>query len=327
MRTQLLALFLLSCSSPPTKPNPPATQAKPSTTAAASNPIKKEATFVWKKATGIPPIDLLAVSFVNDKEASVVGDIGPGNGPILHTQNAGETWIVGTTTAEILTDVSFDAKQGAVVGYAGHIAVSEDAARSWKVIHRDENTILRGVARYKNTIVAVGDQALWVSTDAGKTLNAIELKRPLELQDVILWSETESAAVSSDGDILITNDLWKSHKETDANGAPFFSVARTQHNVCGAGPDSINCVNQEMKVASRWNELGLEFFDIAFDGNKGVAVGAAGTLYTSSNGGADWKKEDPNTKEDLFAVAIRGQHIIAVGAKGTIVYRAVVSSQ
>jgi hypothetical protein len=313
--THLFFALLLSCSSP--KSPPPKEQPASKPAATKPSPKTKAAPAEWTKASGIPAVDLLGVSFLNEKEASVVGDIGPGNGPILHTQNAGESWIVGTTTAEILTDVSFDGEKGAAVGYAGHIAVSNDAARSWKVVMRDEQTILRGVARRGDIIVAVGDQTLLVSTDAGASFTAMPLPSSIELQDVILWSDSESAAVSSEGHILLTKDLWKTHSEKILSRGPFFSVAHTSKNICAAGGNNITCVDEALQPTVLFVDETFELFDIAADGGRLLAVGAKGLILYSTDG-VDWIKQTSNTTEDLFAVSIRNKHAIIVGAKGTI---------
>jgi photosystem II stability/assembly factor-like uncharacterized protein len=316
----LFSLIFLSCSSPTEKKTSPAPK---KTAIAPTPPIKKiqtEPAPSWKKSTGTPSVDLFGVSFLSDKEASVVADMAPGNGPVLHTQDAGVSWVIGTTATEILTDVSFDGKKGAAVGYAGQISTTEDGARSWKVARRDEETILRGVARRGDIIVAVGDNSLLVSKDAGQNFEASELKEPLEIEDVFLWSDSDCAAVTSDGSLLTTNDLWKTYTKKQLTKEPLFGVARYENQLYAVGGKGSIIVVGEKDAKTLPAPVSVDLFDVAFDGKFGVIVGTKGTILTSKNG-QSWLKEDVAEKEDLSAVAVHGNRAIVVGTRGTILSR------
>lgn len=59
-------------------------------------------------------------------------------------------------------------------------------------------------------------------------------------------------------------------------------------------------------------------FGIAFDGSRGLAVGALGAVLETSNAGRSWQKvEGPSTNLALLGVAIRGNKGIAVGQLGS----------
>ncbi|MCF3652111.1 WD40/YVTN/BNR-like repeat-containing protein [Synoicihabitans lomoniglobus] len=57
--------------------------------------------------------------------------------------------------------------------------------------------------------------------------------------------------------------------------------------------------------------------DIATDGEKFVAVGAVGTVLTSTDG-LTWQAEDAGTWESLQSIAYRGGQFIANGSEGTL---------
>lgn len=61
-------------------------------------------------------------------------------------------------------------------------------------------------------------------------------------------------------------------------------------------------------------------FGIAFDGARGVAVGAFGSVLASQDGGARWERQatPPLRGIALLAVAIQSGHCIAVGQMGTV---------
>lgn len=65
-------------------------------------------------------------------------------------------------------------------------------------------------------------------------------------------------------------------------------------------------------------------FSVALDDKEGVAVGAAGAIFTSDNGGVSWTKDaKPKTRLSLLGVASRRGHQIAVGQSGVILLREV----
>jgi photosystem II stability/assembly factor-like uncharacterized protein len=62
-------------------------------------------------------------------------------------------------------------------------------------------------------------------------------------------------------------------------------------------------------------------FEVAFDGPRGVAVGDVGRLRVTEDGGTGWTDVPVPTRLALLGVTISGEHAIAVGQMGTILYR------
>ena len=58
-------------------------------------------------------------------------------------------------------------------------------------------------------------------------------------------------------------------------------------------------------------------YDVVFDGQQGIAVGAGGQVFTSADGGATWGKDvGPETGLALLGVAARGDRRVVVGQSG-----------
>ncbi|MCM0080491.1 Ig-like domain-containing protein [Geomonas sp. Red32] len=68
---------------------------------------------------------------------------------------------------------------------------------------------------------------------------------------------------------------------------------------------------------TRSSGVSAPLYDIAWSGNSFVAVGGEGTILTSPDGGI-WTRQEPGTSRDLYAVAWAGSAFVAVGAEGTI---------
>jgi photosystem II stability/assembly factor-like uncharacterized protein len=59
-------------------------------------------------------------------------------------------------------------------------------------------------------------------------------------------------------------------------------------------------------------------FDVCFDGDRGVAVGVAGSVLNSEDAGMTWAPEQPVTSYSLLGVSCRGKSTIVVGQSGHI---------
>lgn len=64
-------------------------------------------------------------------------------------------------------------------------------------------------------------------------------------------------------------------------------------------------------------------YAVAFDGDYGLAVGHAGLMVESSDGGSTWKPlaAQPDRKLALHGIAVAGDRAIAVGQKGEVLVR------
>lgn len=59
-------------------------------------------------------------------------------------------------------------------------------------------------------------------------------------------------------------------------------------------------------------------YDVCFKGPKGYAVGVAGTVLASDDGGLTWTSQDSGVPNALLGIDCRSDSIIAVGQNGTI---------
>lgn len=60
-------------------------------------------------------------------------------------------------------------------------------------------------------------------------------------------------------------------------------------------------------------------FAVDFEGDRGIAVGAAGAIFGSNDAGKTWTREaKPSTRQSLLGVAIQGERRLVVGQSGTV---------
>ena len=62
-------------------------------------------------------------------------------------------------------------------------------------------------------------------------------------------------------------------------------------------------------------------YDICFNQNAGLAVGVAGTMFETDDGGKDWRPGTPVTQSALLGVDCNASWPIAIGQSGTILIR------
>lgn len=63
-------------------------------------------------------------------------------------------------------------------------------------------------------------------------------------------------------------------------------------------------------------------FAVSFDGSNGLAAGAPGSILETTDSGQKWTPvKDVPTRLALLGVALKGEHAIAVGQQGLVLYR------
>lgn len=77
-----------------------------------------------------------------------------------------------------------------------------------------------------------------------------------------------------------------------------------------AGDDSLSVLHQGIAHDA--------LYDVCFNGNRGIAVGVAGTVLNSEDSGLTWKQEPSFTDLALLGVSCEGANNIVVGQAGTI---------
>lgn len=98
-------------------------------------------------------------------------------------------------------------------------------------------------------------------------------------------------------------------------GAMTVASVVTLANTQGAAPaDSRNVVLDQSTPHDR-------LFSLVFDGDKGLAVGEAGLVKTTADGGNTWKRQKAPTDLAIIDVATNGTRSIAVGQVGLILVR------
>lgn len=241
---------------------------------------------------------LFAVDFVDPKTGWAVGR----RGLVLHTADGGATWRrQASDTTEPLLAVDFaDPLHGVAVGNFGVILRTEDGGATWTRALLDAadpevDTVLNGVALVSASEgFLVGEfGTIARTTDGGKTWELQDSGMDRSLFAVAFRNPKEGVAVGSAGAALRTDDGGESWAEipVESGRVPnLLSVAYGTKGLLSCGLQGL-CVREGEKGLIGFRPgpfLWLSAVGFAADGALGFAVGRAGTLIVTTDGGATW---------------------------------------
>lgn len=171
------------------------------------------------------------------------------------------------------------------VGDGGVTLHTEDAGAQWTIVNTSAELSLRAIAQAHGTeLVAVGDAgAMLLSTDGGRS-----------------WSPSAAPSEDLTGVAHAPGGAWL---VTSRDGSIFRRGETETLDRVYADPE-------------------LHFLAVAADhhGMSAAAVGEAGALVLSDDGGQTWSPQPSGTTETLHAVnVLDARNVLAVGEGGTIV--------
>ncbi|MDI9358807.1 MAG: YCF48-related protein [Phycisphaerales bacterium] len=272
---------------------------------------------------------LCSCSKITDNSANTISKIlgigvavGDG-GTIFRTVDFGNTWQQGTIVpATNLTSVTSvpNTNRFVATGYSESIFISDDSGRLWKEIRKKTNARTFNDVSFldENIGVAVGDSAIFRTTDGGNTWNEIEVNNlKVVLLSIIPLYPNSFLTVGYEGNVFKSNDgglTWNNVTPNIVNINTFtfnrsILVPNTKTVLVGARDDIGNgfifTSSDAAQTSNNWQQINslpnpidnIVAFATTTDGIK-TEIWAMGTsLFSSFNGGANWTE----TPIDNFA--------------------------
>jgi photosystem II stability/assembly factor-like uncharacterized protein len=225
---------------------------------------------VWSFTNSAATQTLYKVRYYDQTLGIAVGN----SGAIVRTSDGGATWTsINSGTTKALYDIYIKSPtEWIVVGNAGLIHRTTDAGGTWKDDSRGENNLWSIAFDSKKLLgYTVGNaNTEYVTIDGGKNWDDVDMKAPTAVNGVAFLTDTTIVAVGLVGTLIYSPNAGKTWKQGMAN------VPLSQYqlmDVCAAGP------------------------------NIGFAVGWAGMVLNTLDGGKNWTAQDGSVGYNLQGIS------------------------
>jgi hypothetical protein len=213
-----------------------------------------------------------------------------GEGVIL-TSSDGAVWRVNSSVP--LNSVAWTGSIYVAVGKFGSICTSDDGS-NWEINSIDSNETLNDVYFTGSRLIAVGDRGGVYTSIDGLEWSMDNVNSNVVLKSVS-WNENRFVILTEKGAILTSSDCenWE-------------WVLK--------GTKGVNTFGNTSKGALY---LGTGIEDLIWDGEKFVAVGLKGGIFTSQDG-INWAQKSSNTDNNLKSIVKTGIQYVIVGQNCTV---------
>jgi photosystem II stability/assembly factor-like uncharacterized protein len=279
---------------------------------------------------------LYSVYFLDENTGWIAGS----RGTLLHSTDAGKTWIQAKKfTEDNIRDVYFsDAKNGWLLcdntsqkndGMpASYLLHTADGGSVWdRVAFSDsQDKFVRFVFSRDGYGYAVGEGGgIWQMLDDKKSWKRLALPVRYLILGGWLIDDFNGILVGGGGTILFTNDggvQWNAASLSEKSNNRFNSVYFTNQKLgwtVGAGGKVYFTSNGGRAWHAQESGIMEDLYDVSFlDMNKGYAVGDRGTIIRTTNGGNAWAPDNSGVEGRLERVVFKGKKGFAVGFGGII---------
>ncbi len=266
--------------------------------------------------------------------SAVSSFVAVGAGGKIYSSNDAKTWTA--QNSSVSADLKCAVFGGAYLaaGAAGSIVTSADAI-TWAAVNSGTSSTLNGLATNNaGTYIAVGaGGSISTSSDSGSTWKAVSSGTTRDLYAIAYGSNGSSnvfIAVGAQGTVLSSADglTWTSvaaPTTADLKGVSYAAVPTTVAGVVTSSTvtwvavgngGSVISSNDSASWALRSSGSSKDLSAVTFN-TRFVALGDAGTLLTSDDGGLSWQAQLSPSSAKLSAITHSLYGYLAVGAAGT----------
>jgi len=220
-------------------------------------------------------------------QADTIWAAGP-SGKVIRSDDQGDSWVIQTVPVKkhIQSLAAWSNQSAIAVGDQGLVMLTNNGGQSWQTI----DIPVRDFGDQLFNVITAGDKEAWIVGRMGTVFHSVDAGanwKMIHEEEDLAWNAIERA---SDGKLWVAGEFGRI-KFLDENG--------------------------------EWQEVdtGIEesLMDITFaDAMNGVAVGLAGTLLTTNDGGATWNTTLLDTDSHILSVLWNGSQFHAVGNGGLL---------
>lgn len=214
-----------------------------------------------------------------------------------------------------------------LAGNVGKIVHSQDAGRTWLLQDTPVEGSIQAIAAWsEQELIAVGDGGAILRTgDGGTTWERIEVELS-DIADKLIrvrvMDDGSAWAVGEYGAVLVSRDRGMSWDNVAESGdVTWHDIAVAGESLCVVGEFGRIMISSD--GGTNWNQIAAPAKDtlnaVSFrDADNGVAVGLQGTVLITVDGGVNWQRVASATGEHLYAVVWNGSQWLATGDNGVV---------
>ena len=273
--------------------------------------VTRDGGATWQRQRPGTAENLYALRVLDSRRGWVAGAFGV----VCRTTDGGRTWQrVRTPTNAGLFGLDFaDRSHGLAVGGGGTVLRSEDGGRTWEGVESGTGAGLRRVRLRGGVALAVGgDGTVLRSSDGGRTWRLRRLSPAVMLNALDRGPRGAALLGGAAGTIWRSTDAGRGWTRVTHGLATQLRAATATADglwVCGAGgllarvPADATDLSDPAAWLPAATATAADLDALAFRGERGWAVGEAGTVLRTDDGGASWTALPPPVAGDLRAVA------------------------
>ncbi|KQP47701.1 hypothetical protein ASF44_23870 [Pseudorhodoferax sp. Leaf274] len=284
----------------------------------------RDAGQTWQTVASGTTQDINSIHF----GSATAGALGLTQGGVRMTFDGGTSWAAAALSPSGVTvhAVRFGANgQAVAVGELGSIFRSADNGQGWSTVSPGGNfgQSLMGVAFATPThgvAVGIGGHLLR-STDAGLNWTATASGTTEQLNAVGFFDTTTGVAMGANGTIVRTADAGASWSAVSSGTPNTFQAFAPVTGTTGVASSTSGLWRTTDAGASWTPAAGAAFSarSLAFSALTGLAVGDAGEVRRSTDGGQLWTAVSSGTTESIRAVTfVTPSRVVAVGTNGIV---------
>jgi photosystem II stability/assembly factor-like uncharacterized protein len=276
------------------------------------------------------------VTFAGPGQLIAVGE----NGATLRTSDAGLTWqAVAADKSAWLASISTAGSNTVAVGEGGKIFHSADLGAKWTFLQQKQPTInVSSVARADKDAILIAGGSSILRSAGGKDFMKAKTATDKAVNAICLIDSLVGVAVGAEGTIQRTVDGGQTWTAVESGTKRVLSVVAFSDERNGiavgnygfAGPSMVRTEDGGSTWHAQPCRNGMAICDDTIPINAmafhrsgfGMAVGGAGTVFRTTDGGRNWTQLPQNlTAASLESIAILdGNTAVVVGRLGVILH-------
>lgn len=215
-------------------------------------------------------------------------------------------------------------------GFPGHAISSRDKGKTWYEMSLPKGATAFSFGAFNERIACIsGPHGLLLRTeDQGKNWKKVELPSKNHLFDMDAVEGTPHAWVTGHFNTIFHSsdqgESWRAQQyelPEDAVDEPGLNGVSFVDSSTGYIVGEFGLILKTTDGGRTWKRLEspveVPLYDVHFiNAEKGVAVGTGGAVIVTEDGGETWTRKPVNIKQHLFAVAVQGDTVFAVGQEG-----------